>query len=255
MLSKEEKLKFEKLCHELPKPAPGYMGIGTQSEKTLHRVLKHYVCPDTDCHEVSVGGHIADAVVGDTIYEIQCAGFFPLKKKLASYLENTDKNIVLVCPFVISKTLTWIEPDSGEMSKPRKTSVGYGKMRILPELIYLLEFLDFSRVTLMPVGLSVEDYRLRDGYGKDKKKRATKAERIPSELCSIEKLTSKQATAACFFPQALADSFTAAEFSKATHLRRRALSAALKVLLALDAIEIERKEGKRIFYRKRGCCT
>ncbi len=249
MLSKEEIRKFEKICFELPKPSPGYMGIGTRSEKTLHRVLKHYLCADTDFHEVAIAGHIADALVKESIIEIQCAGLFPLKKKLAAYLEKTEFKIVLVCPFVASKRLVWIEPESGELSKPRKTAVGYGKMRILPELIYLLEHLDFSRVTLMPIGLEVEDYRLLDGYGKDKKKKATRAERIPRSLVSLDTLDSPSAIGSFFLPEALPTYFSAADFSKHTRLRRRALSAALKVLLSLSQIEIEKKEKNKIIYR------
>lgn len=251
MVSEEENARFVKLCQELPKPLPGYMGIGTRSEKTLHRVLKHYLCPDTNLHEVAIGGCVADAVIENTIYEIQCAGLFPLKKKLAAYLAKTDKQIVLVCPFVTSKRLIWIDPESGEASEPRRTAVGYGKMRILPELIYLLEYLDFSRLSIMPIGLSVDDYRLRDGYGKDQKKRATKAERLPRTLCSIDSLRNKQEIAAYFLPKDLPARFTAADFSKLTHLRRRALSAALKVLISLEAIEAESKEKNRIYYKLR----
>ena len=225
-------------------------GIGTYSEKTIHRVLKHFFCPDPDFHEVGLGTFVADAVADNTIYEIQSAGLFPLKKKLAYYLEHTDKQIKIVCPVLTAKRVIWVDPEDGSMSAPRKSPVGHGKMRVLPELIYLLEYLNFERVSLLIVGLSADDYKLLDGKGADKKRGASRIERLPRELTYIETLASKEDVAAFFLPEKLPTDFTAADFSRLTNLRRRTLSAALKVLAHLKIIEIVGKQKKAVCYRK-----
>ena len=40
-------------------------GIGTLSEKTVHAVLKNYIEPDRDCHEVALDGFFADTHKAD----------------------------------------------------------------------------------------------------------------------------------------------------------------------------------------------
>ena len=36
------------------------IGIGTLSEKTVHAVLKNYLQPDEDHHEIPIEGYVAD---------------------------------------------------------------------------------------------------------------------------------------------------------------------------------------------------
>lgn len=250
MVSAEEKLKFEKICLDVSDSERALFGIGTYSEKTLHRILKSYLCPDTDLHEVGIGHFIADAVYDGRICEIQSAGLFPLKKKLAYYLEHTDKNIQIVCPVLTAKRVIWVDKESGALSAPRKSPVGHGKMRVLPELIYLLELLDFKRVSFLIVGLNADDYKLLDGKGADKKRGASRLERIPRELTMLEYLRSKEDIAAFFLPSALPEEFGSAEFSRLTGLRRRTLSAALKVLQRLDIIRVVGKNKNAIRYQR-----
>ncbi len=250
MVNAEEKQKFEKICLEMQNISHTTLGIGTYSEKTLHRVLKSFLCPDTDFHEVGIGSFVADALVENTLYEIQSAGLFPLKKKLAYYLEHTDKRVQIVCPVLTAKRLIWVDPESGILSKPHKSPVGHGKMRVLPEMIYLLEYLDFDRVSFLIAGLTADDYKLLDGKGSDKKHGATRIERIPRELVYLQTLSSKEDIAAFFLPTELPKEFSAAEFSHLTNLRRRTLSAALKVLVRLEIIEIIGKQKKAFCYRR-----
>lgn len=248
MLSAEEKGRFEKICEETL-VADRTRGIGTLGEKTLHRVLKRFFC-DAECvHEVKLGGFVADAVLGGTIYEIQTGGFFPLKKKLLYYKENTDYRVRVVCPVVKKKSLVWVDPESGEMSAPRRTNVGLGKWHVLAEMVYLLSIFDFSRMSLVLAELVVEDYKLLNGYGKDKKIRASRYERLPRELLELCEITSREDVAAHFLPE-LPTPFSSADFSKKTGLRRRSLGAALKVLLAMDIIRIAGKEKNKILYEK-----
>lgn len=248
MLTAEEKARFSKICEEAWAADPS-RGIGTLGEKTLHRVLKRFFC-DTECvHEVKLGDFVADAVVGGVIYEVQTGGFFPLKRKLLYYKENTDYSVRIVCPVVKKKSLIWVDPESGEMSEPRRTNAGLGKWKYLAEMIYLLPVFDFSRTSLFLVELVVEDYKLLNGYGTDKKRRASRYERLPRELLGLYEITTREEFAELFLPE-LPSSFSSAEFSRKTGLRRRSLSAAIKVLLAMNIIRIAGKEKNKILYEK-----
>lgn len=99
MVSTEEKLKFEKICLDIVGQEHALFGIGTYSEKTLHRVLKCYFCPDTDRHEVGIGSFVADAVCDGIIYEIQSAGLFPLKKSLPIILSIPTSPFISSAPY------------------------------------------------------------------------------------------------------------------------------------------------------------
>lgn len=248
MLSAEEKGRFEKICEETL-AADRTRGIGTLGEKTLHRVLKRFFCDPECVHEVKLGDFVADAVLGGVIYEIQTGGLFPLKKKLLYYKENTEYNVCIVCPVVKKKSLVWVDPESGEMSAPRRTNAGLGKWKYLAEMIYLLPVFGFSRTSLLLAELVVEDYKLLNGYGKDKKIRASRYERLPRELLALHEIKSREDFAAHFLPD-LPSPFSSAEFSRKTGLRRRSLSAAIKVLLTMDIIRVAGKEKNKILYEK-----
>ena len=250
MVSTEEKLKFEKICLDLREEKPISEGIGTYQEKTLHRILKKYVCPKTQLHEVEIGNFIADAILENTIYEIQSAGLFPLKKKIAYYIEHTDKKIKIVCPILTAKRVIWVNPESGETSTPRKSPVGHGKMRVLPELVYLLPVLDFERVSFLIIGIEADDYKLLNGKGSDKKHGASRIERIPRSLTMLKSLSSKEDIASFFMPTELEKTFCSSDFSRLTNLRRRTLSAALKVLTSLQIICADGKKGNAVMYRR-----
>ena len=254
MVNQQEKEKFEKICRDFRDSAHKAQGIGTYQEKTVHRILKNYFCPDTDLHETAVGPYIADIVTQDTICEIQSAGLFPLKKKLAYYLANTEKKIQIVCPVLSAKRVIWVDTQSGEMSTPRKSPVGHGKMRVLPELLYLLDVLDLDRVTFVIVSITADDYKLLDGKGNDKKRGASRLERLPRELTDIVYIRSAKGLADYFLPKDLPMTFTAAEFSRLTNLRRRTLSAALKVLLHFEIIKTDGKQGNAILYQIQKRC-
>lgn len=250
MINLEEKKKFESICHTILSNETPSLGIGTYCEKTLHRAIKHYICQDTDYHEVGIGPFVADVLLDNVIYEIQSAGLFPLKKKLAYYLEHTNKSIQIVCPILTAKRVIWVDKDTGTLSPPRKSPVGHGKMRVLPELLYLCDLLDFQRISILIVGLTADDYKLLDGKGADKKRGASRMERIPRELTTLELLSSNADIARFFLPKELPDEFGAAEFSRLTNLRRRTLSAALKALQKLGILEISGNRGKAVLYRR-----
>lgn len=75
----------------------GMQSIGTQKERLIHRTLKYFIEPDESCHEIPVGGYIADIFQRDTghIWEIQSSGFDKLRGKLEAFLPEHQVTVVL----------------------------------------------------------------------------------------------------------------------------------------------------------------
>ena len=249
MINEAEKQKFAEICRAVTRGIHERSGIGTYKEKLLHLVLKKYFCDDESCHEVKAGRFVADAVNSDTIFEIQTRGLYPLRKKIPSYLEETDKRIAIVCPVISKKRLVWVDYESGEMTEPRRVSVPKPKNFVLRELMWIGEFFDFDRVELKILFIDADEYRLLDGYGTEKKIKATKIDKIPKELIDEVTLKSREELAEFFLPNDLPREFRAKDFEKATGLRKKGVSAGLRALQLLGIAERETLSGHKVVYR------
>ena len=250
MIDQQEKKKFLDVCERVIASGRAEMGIGSLGEKYMHLILKNFICGDTDCHEVGQGSYFADVLVEDTVYEIQTGGYYPLKKKLSYYLAETDKRIVLVTPVIRRKRLIWVDPETGATSEGKYTTVRMAWTKILREMYWLGDLLDFDRLSFWFPVVSVDEYRKLDGYGRDKKTRATKIEKIPRELLDIEEVTSIEDVVRLFVPDTLPERFFAKDFSALTGTRRLALSSCLHALVAMGVIEKVEKEGNATVYRR-----
>ena len=96
---------------------------------------------------------------------------------------------------------------------------------------------------------TADEYRKLDGYGTDKKKRATKIEKVPRELIDIIDIASPADAAQTFLPENLTERFTAKDFSALTGAKRLALSSSLHALESLGVICRDGKEGRAAVYR------
>ena len=249
MISDAEKGRFSEICREIISKVHTRSGIGTYKEKLIHLVLKKFFCEDEGCHEVKTAGFVADAATENEIFEIQTGGLYPLKKKIPAYIENTNKKITLILPRVSKKRLVWVDYESGDMTEPKNVTVPKAKNFLLREFMWIGDLIDFSRVEIKVVLIDADEYRLLDGYGADKKIKATKIDKIPKELVDIVTLSSKEDFAAFFLPQALPREFRASEFEKATGLRKKGVSAGLRALEQLGVIEREKQSGRKVIYR------
>ena len=94
-------------------------GIGILQEKPLHATLKWWVDDNPDHHEITLPcGKVADVYDGERVYEIQTGGFSPLRPKLEVLLPHYP--VTVVHPIPRRKYLSWITPDTGETTPPRK---------------------------------------------------------------------------------------------------------------------------------------
>lgn len=243
----ERAARFARLCDEAiaKRHRNGEAGIGTLAEKRLHALIKNYICPDPDCQEVKVPGtrFVSDLRIGNEAYEIQTGEFFPMQKKIGYYLNSTDWNVTVIHPIPVRKWISWIEPETLEITPPRRCPRAGREEEILAQLWGLAPYLGNPRLRFRVLLLEAQDYKFRNGYSKDKKKGAERYERVPVSLLGDHRYQTPSDFAG-LIPENLPSPFTAKEFSKCTRLRGKKLYAAIHALTALSLITPAEKRGR-----------
>ena len=223
-------------------------GIGILAEKPLHATLKWWVDGNPDHHEITLPcGKVADVFDGERVTEIQTANFTALRKKLEVLLPLYP--VTVVHPIPRRKYLSWIDPDTGETTPPRKSPKVGQYAQAGRELIYLLPLLGHPNLTIRLVLMDVEEQRLADGWGNEGKRGSHRAVMLPLTLEETHTLTCP-ADYAALIPADLPTAFTAAGFGKAAKLQGRNLQGTLKVLLDRGVLTRE-KQGREYVYSRR----
>ena len=252
--------------HTSPEDAPH---IGTLREKRLHACIKRYLCPDEACHERPVGDllredgakprrMVADILTDGHIMEVQTGGFFPLREKIGWYLTHTPCRVTVVHPIPAVKYLSWIDPADGSILS-RSKSPKRGRVKdVAKELYWVSDFIGDPRFSVRILLLELEEYRLADGWSRDKKRGSNRYERFPTALLGDVTLWTPADYAAYFLPSALSvpdaegnsPLFTAADYAKATGIRGKATYSMLRLLEGLALLEeTEEKVGRSRGYR------
>ena len=252
--------------HASPEDAPH---IGTLREKRLHACIKRYLCPDEACHERPVGDllredgakprrMVADILTDGHIMEVQTGGFFPLREKIGWYLTHTPCRVTVVHPIPAVKYLSWIDPADGSILS-RSKSPKRGRVKdVAKELYWVSDFIGAPRFSVRILLLELEEYRLADGWSRDKKRGSNRYERFPTALLGDVTLWTAADYAAYFLPPALSAPdgegndpvFTAATYAKATGIRGKATYSMLRLLEGLALLEeTEEKVGRSRGYR------
>ncbi len=213
--------------------------IGVQSERMLHLILKHYLVSEIECHERKVGRYWADALQDGHIYEIQTRRLDRLRAKLAAFLDEYD--VTVVYPIAATKTIAWIDPADGSMTKPRKSNKRRNIYDAFYELFFIRDYLTHPRFHFRAVLCDMEEFRSLSGYGKDKKRRAPRMERIPTTLVG-EAYFAAPHDYAMLIPAELGDRFTTPAFAKACGMTSPNAWRAMQVLLSLGLVREAGKE-------------
>lgn len=248
MLKESHRLAFENLIVDRASSERTDAGIGTYKEKTLHNILKNFFCANTDCHETAYKGYIADIMEDGYITEIQSSSLSGLRGKLDTFL--AENNVRIVFPLILKRHIVWIDPVTGDVSKSKGSVKPDSIYVLIRQLIYITEYLRDPLLTLTVVWLNADDYRLLDGRGKDRKIGATKLDTVPTELVDIKDLQFPEDLEE-FVPKSLPEVFTREEFSKAAHIKGRALWAVLKVLEEMRVIVKTDPDGRKHRYVRR----
>lgn len=106
-----------------------------------------------------------------------------------------------------------------------------------------LDCLPTDRLRFIFPVIEAEDYRLLNGWSRDRKRGSTRYTRIPLALLGEETLAVR-ADYAALLPSDLPDPFTAHDFASAANLASRPSYAVIKVLCAVGAARVWGEDGK-----------
>ncbi len=249
-LLNDDILRFEAICASLSSSlSTAGESIGTFNEKRVHRAIKRFVTEDESCYEIKVGSSVADVLFGGTIYEIQTGSFYPLTKKIAAYLAEAKNEVRIICPVVTKNRIVRLDTATGEVLRTRTMNTKRGAINILPELIYLSDFLKNPRLCFDIYLIETEEQRYSDTVYRYRKKGRRDSEVFPVTLREIVSLETTEDFVS-LIPEELikkakkSGGFTAAEFAAASGLLGRRAYLALGALSAAGILEKE-KEGKK----------
>lgn len=228
-------------------------GIGTQSERLVHSTLKYYLEPDDSCHEVPIGAYVADIFQKDTgqIIEIQTKGFDRLRDKLEAFVQ--DYPVTVVHPIVREKYLCWVNPETGELVSRRRSPRKGRATDILPEIYRLPKLQNHPNLSFMALLMDVEEYRLLDGWARDKKRGSHRMERLPLAIGERVRLETSSDFAA-LLPE-LPEEFTRKDLSAAVRLSATATAYAVRVWERAGCIVQVGKAGRQYIYQRKKECT
>ena len=220
--------------------------IGTLSEKTVHAVVKNYYEPDDDKQEIPIEGMYADIFTGKEIIEIQTRSFDQVRKKLDRFLDHYPVTVVLPIPY--TKWLIWIDEETGELTDKRKSPKKGNAYEAFRELYKIKPYLKKDGLTIKFIFLDMEEYRLLNGWSKDKKRGSCRYDRIPTALIN-------EVTLSCpkdymqFLPDTLPETFTCSEFAKHVKIPATRANVVLNILFHMEVVERIGKKGNAYIYK------
>ena len=240
-------LRFEQAKEKIIGKDRQRLQIGTLSEKTVHAVVKHYYEPDEDKQEIPIEGLYADIFTGNEIIEIQTRSFDQVRKKLDRFLPEYPVTVVL--PIPDTKWLIWIDEETGELTNPRKSPKKGSEYAAFKELYKIKPYLKKEGLTIVLLFLDMEEYRLLNGWSKDKKKGSSRYDGIPIQITREVRFESPS-DYQILIPDSLEDEFTCAEFAKAVKINNRQANLVLNILFYLNVVKRTGKRGRAFVYEK-----
>jgi hypothetical protein len=241
-----DKLRFIKARDKVISKDTIKQGIGTLAEKSLHSVLKYYFEPDTNAHEIRVNGFVADIKNENGIIEIQTGNFNKMRRKLDSFL--IDNKVKIVYPIENNKWLIWINDETGEITKKRKSPKKGTPYQAYFELYKIKTVLTNPNLSIDLVFLDIDEYRLLNGWSDDLKKGSSRYERVPVDIIDeihINVLADYMNLMPCDMPTV----FKVKDFKKASGLSLRGCQTAINILKYIGLVEYVGKEGKAFLYK------
>lgn len=237
---------FTQACNKIIDQERLRQGIGTLQEKTVHAVLKNFYEPDPAFQEVRVKNFVADILRDGEIIEIQTRNFNAMHKKLDTFLQYYP--VTIVYPIIRTKWLCWIDEQTGEVTKKRKSPKKGTQYDAFYELYKIKSYLTHPNLHLCLTLIDAEEYRLLNGWNQDRKRGSTRYDRIPRSLVDEFYIGSPQEYG-CMLPEDLPEKFTARDYAKSSGLALRYARTAMTVLRHIGAIELVDKQGNSYIYR------
>lgn len=126
-------------------------------ETTLHKQLKQLYGGENGRSEVSVGGFRVDAVVGETLVEVQLGKLLAIRQKLGRLLQ--DHKVLVIKPVVTGTIYHWYDRSGGLLLR-RYQSRQNAAWSFFQELVYLTNIFPHGNLTIQIPFVTLEDHRL-----------------------------------------------------------------------------------------------
>ena len=237
--------RFKQIVESVTTHTNSSMGIGTYMEKTIHKVLKLYYEPDIDYHEVRIDNFVADIYRNGNIIEIQTGNFNKMRAKLEYFLK--DYTVTIVYPIPYTKWLNWIDENTKEIVSTRKSPKRGNEYLAFKELYKIKSYLTHPNLKLKLVLIDMNEYRLLNGWSKDKKKGSVRYDRVPIKIES-EMLIECLDDYLSLVPYTLPEVFTTKDYAKSTKLTINRATTAVNILHYVGAINRIGKKGNAFLY-------
>lgn len=244
-ITEEDRDLFCQACYQVMEKERMQKGIGTLGEKTVHAVLKHYLDPREQCHERRCCGFVADILADGEIIEIQTRNFNKLRKKLEVFLKEYD--VTIVYPIPAKKWVSWIDGDTGEVSPKRKSPKNGSYYYAFYELYKIKEFLTNPNLHLRLLLIDMEEYRMLNGWSRDRKRGSTRYDRMPIKL-EDELMIARVEDYKMLLPPDLPRQFTSRDYGTEARLPLKQAQIALNVLAHVGAVKKAGRQGNCILY-------
>lgn len=246
-VTKYDQELFKTACDKIVQKEREKNGIGTLQEKTLHAVLKNFYEPDLAHQEVKVEKFVADILREGEIIEIQTRNFNNMRNKLDTFLELYP--VTIVYPIIHTKWLYWINEETGEVSAKRKSPKRGSFYDAFYELYKIKKYLRNPNLHICLTLLDAEEYRLLNGWSKDKKKGSTRYDRIPTILVD-ELFIGNAEDYICLLPDEVPEKFTVKDYAVHTHIPVRYAQLAINIFKYVGVIEQVGKKGRSYLYKR-----
>ncbi|MCI8339325.1 MAG: hypothetical protein HFH62_11740 [Lachnospiraceae bacterium] len=236
---------FRQACQEIIHANREKNGIGTLQEKTVHAVLKRFYEPDISHQEIRIGSFVADIFRAEEIIEIQTRNFNAMRRKLDFFLQTYP--VTIVYPIPHTKWLYWIDEETGTVTNKRKSPKTGSLYDAYYELYKIKPYLTHPNLHLCLVLVDVEEYRLLNGWSRNKKRGSTRYDRIPLKLVD-EFYIGGPGEYGCMIPENLPIPFTSKDFAKKAKIPQKIANLALNILYSIHAVERVGKQGNAYLY-------
>ena len=245
-INETENAAFSRVCREVVSEGHERYNIGTYKEKKLHLILKKYFEPDARFHEVPYGGYICDVKRDDLITEVQTTGLRTMSRKLAAFLPECRVRIVF--PIITEKRIFWVDPADGTVSEGKKSPKKENGFKLLSEMLYISDYLSDENLTVTAVYIRADEYRMLNGWSRDRKRGSHRFDTIPVQLRG-ELILERPEDYMQLVPEDLPEPFTAADFATAAGIPRALASTVMLLLTETGTVLRVGKQGRAWLYR------
>ena len=216
------------------------------AETTIHQQLKALYADDEAGQEVQLNGYRIDAIVGDRLIEIQCAGLSAIRDKIQDLVQT--RKVVVVKPLCEKKTLLKKSRKGGKVVSKRKSPLSENYYDIFDELVHFTNAFPHRNLTLEILMTEQEEVRLppvRKGRRRRMRQRVEDRRLVAVTGKLVLKTNSDLLK---MLPDDLPKPFTTADVAAGTEIPRWLAQKMAYCLKHSGAIKQVGKQGNAILY-------